>query len=314
MFANSDARAPLERAPTYGFRLAKYIDGVTEVVAATVPLDEPRRDVLTKRPISDELFAADRRQRAYDRTPLNAIVESTEAMAIGVRAIVEFDAAYGGERMRAYLFLPTIGSPPYQTVVFFPAGDAFVVHSSRDMSLSGLDFIVRSGRALLYPIYKGTYERTTVEPGGANGERDLQIAWSRDLGRAIDYLETRADIDRTRLAFYGMSIGADVGPILAAFEPRLKAAVLQSTGIGPEGPPELDSANYAPRVRIPTLMLNGRYDFGLPVETAQRPLFDLLGTQEKRHRLFEAGHKLPNDEVAAEILSWLDRHLGHVVR
>ena len=108
--------------------------------------------------------------------------------------------------MRAYLFLPKIASPPYQTVVFFPAGDAFVVRSSRDMSLSGLDFILRSGRALLYPIYKGTYERTTADVNGTNGERDLRIAWSRDLGRAIDYLETRSDIDRTRLAFYGVSI------------------------------------------------------------------------------------------------------------
>jgi len=182
------------------------------------------------------------------------------------------------------------------------------------MSLSGLDFIVASGRALLYPIYKGTYERMAAEPSGANGERDLQIAWSRDLGRAIDYLETRADIDRTRLAFYGVSVGADIGASLVALEQRFKTTILQAAGIGGEGPPELDSVNYAPRVRIPTLMLNGRYDFTLPVETAQRPLFSLLGTREKKHRLFEAGHKLPNDEVAAEMVPWLDRYLGPVVR
>src|SRR5262249_43014021 len=151
---------------------------VSDAVAAPIPLDEPRHDALTKRPISDEVFAVYQRQRAYDRTPLNATVESTEETTIGVRIIVAFDAAYGGERMRAHLFLPRSGSPPYQTVVFFPAGDAFVVRSSREMSLSGLDFIVRSGRALLYPIYKGTYERTIPEPSGANGERDLVIAWS----------------------------------------------------------------------------------------------------------------------------------------
>jgi len=313
-FAEYDARGPLERAPTYGLRLAKYSHPVSDAVAAPVPIDEPRRDVLKTRPVSDELFDVYRRQRAYDRTPLHANVESTEETAIGTRVIVEFDAAYGGERMRAYLFLPRTGTPPYQTVVFFPAGDAFVVRSSRDMSLSGLDFIVASGRALLYPIYKGTYERMAAEPSGANGERDLQIAWSRDLGRAIDYLETRADIDRTRLAFYGVSVGADIGASLVALEQRFKTTILQAAGIGGEGPPELDSVNYAPRVRIPTLMLNGRYDFTLPVETAQRPLFSLLGTREKKHRLFEAGHKLPNDEVAAEMVPWLDRYLGPVVR
>ena len=67
---------------------------------------------------------------------------------------------------------------------------------------------------------------------GPFAEREIRIAWSRDLGRAIDYLETRSDIDRTRLAFYGVSDGADAGVILTALEPRLKTAVLQGTGIG----------------------------------------------------------------------------------
>jgi eukaryotic-like serine/threonine-protein kinase len=311
-FADYDARPPFERAPTFGFRLAKYIRPVPDAVAAPVPIERPDQRVVTKRPVGDEVFAVYRRQRAYDRTPLNAVVESTEETAIAIRVIVEFDAAYGGERMRAYLFLPKIGSPPYQTVVFFPAGDGFVTRSSQDMTTTGLDFIVRSGRALLYPIYKGTYERTAADVNGPNGERDLGIAWSRDLGRAIDYLETRSDIDRTRLAFYGVSIGG-TGTLLVAFEPRLKASVFQGAGLEGDQPPELDPINYAPRVRIPTLMLNGRYDFGLPVEM-QRLLFDLLGAEQKKHRVLEAGHKLPNNEVAAEILPWLDRYLGPVIR
>ena len=149
-----------------------------------------------------------------------------------------------------------------------------------------------------------------------NGERDLQIAWSRDLGRAIDYLETRSDVDRTRLAFYGLSAGAGVGVFLTALEPRLKTSVLQGAGIWDVSGPETDPLNYAPRVRMPTLMLNALYDFELPVETAQRPLFDLLGTpaEHKRHRVFESGHAIPVADVAAEILPWLDRYLGPVVR
>jgi eukaryotic-like serine/threonine-protein kinase len=61
--------------------------------------------------------------------------------------------------------------------------------------------------------------------------------------------------------------------------------------------------------------LNGRYDFETPFETAQRPLFDLLGTpaEHKRHAIFETGHALPVDDVAREILPWLDRYLGQVV-
>jgi eukaryotic-like serine/threonine-protein kinase len=202
------------------------------------------------------------------------------------------------------------------TVAFFPAGDPLRLRSSRELSLRWLDFIIRSGRALLYPVYQGTYERATFEYRGPLAERELRIAWSRDLGRALDYLETRSDIDRTRLAFYGVSEGADAGIILAALEPRLKTAVLQGAGIAEPVAPEIDSLNYAPRVRIPTLMLNGRYDYGTPYDTSQRPLFALLGTpaEHKRHAVLEFGHSLVIEAVAREILPWLDRYLGPVVR
>jgi pimeloyl-ACP methyl ester carboxylesterase len=230
------------------------------------------------------------------------------------RHTVSFDAAYGGERVRAYLFIPKIGKAPYQTVIYFPAGDAFQLRSSRDMSLHWATPIIASGRAFFYPIYKGTYERALPERPGAYAQRDLQIAWARDLGRGIDYLEEQPHIDTTRLAFYGLSSGADAGIFLTALEPRLKVGILQGAGLGLDDIPELDTANYAPRIRIPTLLLNGRYDFEIPFAAAQQPLYDLLGVapEHKRHVVFETGHALPLDAVSGEILRWLDRYLGPV--
>ena len=77
----------------------------------------------------------------------------------------------------------------------------------------------------------------------------------------------------------------------------------------------MDLINFAPRVHVPTLMVNGRYDFENPVETAQLPLFQMLGTQpgQKRHAVFEGGH-VPwrPQEFIKEILAWLDRYLGPV--
>jgi pimeloyl-ACP methyl ester carboxylesterase len=241
-------------------------------------------------------------------------VEETEERALWVKHTVAFDAAYSSERVRAILFLPKNGSPPYQTVIFFPGADAFRLRSNRDMSMAWADFIIRSGRAFLYPVYKGTYERGPIREMGANAERDLQIAWSRDFSRAIDYLETRTDIDRARLAFYGVSVGGDAGVILTALEPRVKTSVLQGTGIWEFAAPEVDLLNYAPRVRMPTLLLTGRYDFETPYETSQLALFNLLGSgpEHKRHKVFETGHALPMEDVAREILPWLDRYLGPV--
>jgi dienelactone hydrolase len=284
-------------------------------VIAPVQIAELVRDGRQLKPVGDEIFEIHRRQYAYDRVPLNARVEATEETEAWVKETVAFVAAYGGERVRAHLFLPKNGVPPFQTVVFFPASDAFQLRSSRDMSLAWADFVMRSGRALLYPVYKGTYERSdSADQTGPNTARELRIAWSRDLGRAIDFLETRPDIDGTRLAFYGVSAGADAGVFLTALEPRLKASVLQGTGIWNDETPGNDAFNYAPRVRMPTLMLNGRYDFGAPLETAQRPLFDLLGSraEHKRHVVFEAGHALQMQDVSREALAWLDRYLGPI--
>ena len=195
-FATYDARGPFERAPEYGFRVAKYIRPLPPTLVAPVGFESLVRDARKEQPVGDDIFEVYRRQYAYDSTPLNAVDEATEETAIWRRHTVVIDAAYNGERMRVHLFLPKHGSPPYQTVIFFPPGDAFVLPSSRDLSLRWGDFILRSGRAFLYPVYKGTYERATSDKIGSNADRELRIAWSRDLGRAIDYLWTRPDIDR----------------------------------------------------------------------------------------------------------------------
>jgi dienelactone hydrolase len=144
------------------------------------------------------------------------------------------------------------------------------------------------------------------------------IQWSKDLGRTIDYLETRPDIDHERLAYYGLSSGAREGPVFTTIDRRFKAAVLLAGGIGGEYfdlLPEINVVNFAPRCRVPTLMINGRDDFLFEVEAHQRPLFRLLGAPEphKRHALLPGGH-LPPDltGIMRELLDWLDRYLGPV--
>jgi len=74
--------------------------------------------------------------------------------------------------------------------------------------------------------------------------------------------------------------------------------------------PEVDQIHFAPHVRIPVLMLNGRYDFFFPVDASQRPMFETLGTPraDKRHLLYDTGHGIPRVEMIKETLDWLDRY------
>jgi dipeptidyl aminopeptidase/acylaminoacyl peptidase len=104
-----------------------------------------------------------------------------------------------------------------------------------------------------------------------------------------------------------------MGPIVLSLEGRLKASVLWVGGFWQQkGPPEVEQINFAPRVKTPVLMLNGRYDFVFPVESSQAPMFRLLGTPEshKQHLLFDSGHSIPRKELITETLRWFDSYLG----
>ena len=76
--------------------------------------------------------------------------------------------------------------------------------------------------------------------------------------------------------------------------------------------PEADQINYLPRVTQPVLMLNGSYDMFFPVESAQKPMFRMLGTPqgEKKMLVYPSGHLVPSSEFIKETLAWFDAYLG----
>jgi dienelactone hydrolase len=314
-FHDLDAQAPLARLPTFGFRCASF--PVPFPSAALLPIVPAERDYGTEQSVGDETFEIFRRMYAYDKTPLVARTESIDdSNDIWRKETVSYAAAYGGERVPAYLFLPRSVRPPYQTVLWVPGGYAQFLRSSvTGASTDAFDFLLRAGRAVLYPVYKGTFERHVEKPEGANAYRETMIQFAKDASRSVDYLETRPDIQTSRLGYYGISLGGTVGPVLLALHPRLKAGVLVSGGLYSEKVvPEIDILNFAPRVKVPVLMLGGRYDFTTPPTALEQPMFRLLGTKEpdKRFIQFDAGHVPSLRDTMRETLNWLDRYLGPV--
>jgi dienelactone hydrolase len=316
---------PMDRSARNGFRLASLPDP-DAVPTAALALVRLGGDPTTSPPppVSDALFEAFANRFSYDRTDLHAQVESRDTSPGGwIREKISFDAAYGGERVVAYLFVPSSTPPPYQTVVYFPGSASAWMTSSRDLERyyefpMFLSFLVRDGRAVLYPVYQGTFERSTPALAALNGGAashayaDYLTEIVKDVRRSIDYLETRPDIDSGKLAFYGMSWGAALGAIVPAVEPRFAASVLVAGALYREVLPEALSTNYLPHVRTPTLMLNGRYDLG--IDNLVRPMFSLLGTraEDKRLVLYATDHIPPRAEMIKETLAWLDRYLGPV--
>jgi dienelactone hydrolase/predicted Ser/Thr protein kinase len=315
LFTGPDALDPFDRSPIHGFRCALYPAPPPQ--EAFGPIERIFRDYSKETPAADAIFAVYRRLHHYDPGPLDTRTESPEADSeYWKEEHVSYTAAYGDERIPATLFLPKNAAPPYQVVIYFPPGSARRLNSIRDAGTRQFAFIVRSGRAVLFPGYKGTYSRRLPPDLGPNESRDVTIMWSKDVGRSIDFLRSRPDIDGERIGYYGLSMGAIEGPVVAAVEPRIRTLVLVGGGLSSqEEPPEVDTFNFAPRVTVPVLMVNGSHDFVFPPEASQEPLFRLLASPEgaKRHFVLEGGHvpSRPQD-IARETLDWLDRYLGPV--
>jgi formylglycine-generating enzyme required for sulfatase activity/predicted Ser/Thr protein kinase len=322
MFSHTDQQPPWDRRPNFGFRCVKLDSPPSAEAAARI--EQSHREFSQEKPVSDEVFKAYKAMYAYDKTDLDARVEETETTENWTRQKISFNAAYGRERVTAHLYVPKHGSPPFQAIVYFPGATAPSTDKldlATAESSDTIDFLLKSGRALIFPIYKGFYERRDGFVPGRNPPaflRDHVIAWSKDLGRSIDYLETRKDIDATKVGYWGASLGGTTGPLLAAVESRIKVMILFSGGFHQQVnyyPREADTFNFAPHVTIPVLMLNGRYDQTFPLEGSQLPMFRGLGTKDKKHVIYEGGHAaFPRPAAIRESLDWLDKYLGLVER
>ena len=71
-----------------------------------------------------------------------------------------------------------------------------------------------------------------------------------------------------------------------------------------------NQAMYAPRITIPSILINGDADYNFPVEQKQVPMFEMLGTppEHKYHVILDGGHVPENSKVARATLEFLDKY------
>jgi len=129
--------------------------------------------------------------------------------------------------------------------------------------------------------------------------------------RALDYLDTRGDIDMSRIGATGPSMGGIMTFYLSAVEPRITCAV--SCVVMPLEPLNHkrylinDPTNAASAICCPLLMLMGKKDEWYTMENGNA-LFDLVGSKEKNIIWYDSGHSLPVEHVN-EIVKWFDKYL-----
>ena len=174
-----------------------------------------------------------------------------------------------------------------------------------------MSFLLRSGYALIWPIYMGTYERGYPEfPNYVENDSkvyaDQMIMMVKDYSRAIDYVEEQDEL-LNEVYYYGISWGGMLGPLFLANEDRIKKAVWQVAGLGVrETRPEANPLTFLSRINKPVLMLNGIYDQYFPFETSQKPMYDLLSLNEPAKKMitYKSAHSPPWSQTSKEILNW----------
>jgi len=331
MYGTITQADPFDRSDKNGIRCVIYPEKekVPERTFASIKTGKPR-DFYKETPVSDPIFNIYKDMFLYDKMDLKAAVEETnEQSPHWIHQKITFSAAYGNERIIIHLFLPKNISSPCQTVIYFPGSGSIFVPSSDGIEdynefPFNLSYLVKNGRAVVYPVYKGTFERRDGIPGSthflydeSHEFKDYVVKIVKDFKRVIDYLETRPDLDTRKLAYYGFSWGGILGSLIPAVEERIKISIINAGGLEMyerKTKPEVDHINYVSRVTIPTLMLHGRFDTNVSYDKAARPMFDLLGTQEKDKKLivYETDHIIPRKELIKESLDWLDRYFGPV--
>lgn len=302
------------RAPINGFRLAAISDEANVLATTRRPIADSEPAPFLE-PISDDVFAAKLSEFDYDHSPLNADIDETVEFRYWTRQRITIDTPDGEGRMPIYLYLPKSSASRYQTLVYWPGASTYLLDSV-DLVRFQLDFALRNGRAVAVPVMKGMFNRK--QPAWPDWEthsgRNLAIEQVREFRRAIDYLETRQDIESDKLAYVGFSWGGRVGAIILAVEDRLKVGVLNQAGINASDHPDINVVNFLPRVHVPVLQFSGRYDTDFRYETSSKPFFERLGTrpQDKKHVVEPTGHYVAPAVVTGETLDWLDKYLGPV--
>lgn len=178
--------------------------------------------------------------------------------------------------------------------------------------------------------------------GPGQGEMEFEYPMRHDyevpVGYAIDYLETRPDVDAGRVGLMGVSLGGYYAPRAAAFEPRVKAAIANAGAYNilenferlplltqeafihrskssseAEARTKLASFNLQgvmEKVHCPLLVIMGRLDRLIPPVAAEKMVAEAGGQAELW--MFEDGNHVCNNIIykhRPQQADWMRDHL-----
>ena len=161
-------------------------------------MSRPVRDYATEKPVSNDVFEVFRRLYAYDKTPLDAKTDSADESSEYFRKErVSYQrgvcrGANPGNSVSTQERAPTL---PGRGLGSGRVRFRHALHRKR-LPTEYFKFLLRAGRAVLYPVYKGTFERRIEGAAGPNATRERTVQFVKDASRSVDFLESRPDIQK----------------------------------------------------------------------------------------------------------------------
>ena len=259
-----------------------------------------------------------------------------------------------GERVPAFILLPKAASTRHPAILCHhqhggefrvgkdgPAGLGSDSSQHYALELARRGYVTMVFDALCFnerqdaagSLKDGDYERYEAMYRIAEG-KCLQGKYVWDARRALDYLETRPEVDATRLGMIGHSLGGQETLFTTAVDTRIRAAV-SSCGFGSLRTLKRDRINHNYALFVPGLANKGDYGAVLAL-VAPRPFFVVarsedpifpkdgieetvstarrayaaVGATDRLGTFFEPGAHAFSPTMRAAAYAWLDRWLA----
>lgn len=243
---------------------------------------------------------------------------------------IESDTPTPDSGRELHLTYRTEGGNPVPAILLLPAATrptaaAVLVHgySSRKEDVShtiGRALLARGIASIAIDLPLHGSRADPVQRQASSNPAQLVALWREgmtDVKLALRYIAARSEIDRSRLALVGYSMGSFLSTVIAGDDPSVRALVVAAGGDLPQGTPFAALARMvADPLRAvrklggrPLLVVHGRNDRTVRPDQAQR-LFD-AANEPKDILWYESGHRLPR-EAADAAAAWLETKLEEV--
>lgn len=224
------------------------------------------------------------------------------------------------------LTLPEKGNVPFPVVILMHGlGDRKTV----DYIEAGNEYLLDAGYAVLRLDISNHGDRIRYDydfdltAGYRYWSRDIISQTVFDLRRAVDFIQTRDELDHERIGYFGISLGGIIGAVFCSVEERVKVPVIALAGgnlnlmFGMDAFSAdtkdylsiIDPINFVGMISPrPLLMINASKDDVIPPLTSK-----LLFKAAKKPREIiwypTKHHDLPIDKAYPDGIHWFNEHL-----